>query len=171
MDDMDLDQVMTVLRSLDAVGIRYWVAGGWGVDILVGRQTREHRDLDLAVDMTGADDERRALAALAGLGFVVETDWRPTRVELRAPDDQWVDVHPVVFDEHGEGRQADLDGGWFEYPPHALTTAVIGDTVVACLSSAQQLRFHEGYPPRDIDLHDVALLHGIGKVDRSPSVE
>jgi lincosamide nucleotidyltransferase A/C/D/E len=171
MGGMDLDQMLTVLRCLDAEGIRYWVAGGWGVDVLVGRQTRAHRDLDLAVDMTAPDDERRAMAALAGLGFVIETDWRPTRVELRAPGDQWVDVHPVVFDEHGDGRQADLDGGWFEYPAHALTAAAIGGTVIACLSSERQLRFHEGYPPRDIDLHDVALLRGIGRVDQSPSGE
>jgi hypothetical protein len=30
---------------------------------------------------------------------------------------------------------------------------------VRCLSREQQLRFHDGYEPRDIDLHDVAVLH------------
>lgn len=171
MGSMDLEQVLVVLRALDAEGIRYWVAGGWGVDILVGRQTREHRDLDIAVDVTAEHGEQRALAVLAGLGFEVETDWRPTRVELRAPGDQWVDLHPVVFDRNGDGRQADLDGGWFEYPADVLTSAVIGGYDIACVSVVQQLRFHEGYPPRAIDLHDVALLRDIGTVDESPPVE
>ena len=31
---------------------RVWIAGGWGVDALVGRQTRIHSDLELAVDVT-----------------------------------------------------------------------------------------------------------------------
>jgi lincosamide nucleotidyltransferase A/C/D/E len=29
---------------------------------------------------------------------------------------------------------------------------------VPCLSIDQQLRFHAGYPPRDHDRHDLALL-------------
>jgi lincosamide nucleotidyltransferase A/C/D/E len=171
MTGMDLDQVLAVLRALDTAGVRHWVAGGWGVDVLLGRQTREHRDVDVAVDVTASGAERRALAALAELGYAVETDQRPTRVELRAPGDRWVDLHPVVFDERGHGRQADLDGGWFDYPADALITAVIDDIEVACICVELQLRFHEGYPPREHDLHDVALLRGVRQVDRSPSVE
>jgi hypothetical protein len=38
--------------------------------------------VDLAIH---ADDEVDALTALAGLGYTIETDWRPTRVELVAP--------------------------------------------------------------------------------------
>jgi lincosamide nucleotidyltransferase A/C/D/E len=39
-----------VLADLTEAGCSVWVAGGWGVDALVGRQTRLHRDLDLALD-------------------------------------------------------------------------------------------------------------------------
>jgi lincosamide nucleotidyltransferase A/C/D/E len=42
--------VIDVLDALEAESVHHWVAGGWGVDILVGSQTRAHRDLDLAVD-------------------------------------------------------------------------------------------------------------------------
>src|SRR3954462_9576165 len=106
---MSAAEVLRVLAVLE----RAWVAGGWGVDALVGEQTREHRDLDLAID---ADGEADALATLAGLGYVIETDWRPARVELAAPGSRWVDLHPVRFGADGHGRQAELDGGCFEYP-------------------------------------------------------
>jgi hypothetical protein len=73
-----------------------------------------HRDLDLAVN---AADLGRCLAALEQLGYAAETDWLPSRIELRAPGDRWVDVHSVAFGSDGSGRQADLDGGFFGYPP------------------------------------------------------
>src|SRR3954471_4183868 len=117
---------------LDALaGARVWVAGGWGVDALVGRQTREHRDLDLAVD---ALDESTCERAVAALGYGVETDWRPTRVEFMASGSRWVDLHPVVFAADGSGRQPDLGGGHFVYPSDCFVTGTIGGVTVPCLS-------------------------------------
>jgi lincosamide nucleotidyltransferase A/C/D/E len=46
----ELSAVLDVLDVLDGASCRVWVGGGWGVDALDGRQTRTHRDLDLAVD-------------------------------------------------------------------------------------------------------------------------
>ena len=46
-----------------------------------------------------------ALVALGELGYVIETDWRPVRVEVVAAGRGRVDVHPVTFDEAGDGRQ------------------------------------------------------------------
>lgn len=152
---MDLAQVCAVLDALEKADVPYWVGGGWGVDILAGRQTREHRDLDISIE---ASAEQRALDALDALGFVVETDWRPSRVEVAAPGAQWVDVHPVEFDDQGNGRQHDLDGGWFDYPAAAFTSAVIAGRRIPCLTVAQQVVFHSFYPPRQVDLHDLALL-------------
>ena len=147
--------VLEVLAALEQVGCRSWIAGGWGVDALVGEATREHRDLDLAFD---ASYETEALAALFRLGYAIETDWRPARVELAAAGSRWVDLHPVHFDAYGAGRQADLDGGFFEYPPDCFAVGRIDGQVVACLSVEQQVRFRQGYELRDVDRHDLALL-------------
>ena len=126
-----------MLAALDAVGLRAWVAGGWGVDALVGRQTRVHRDLDLALDVTHATLER-ALSALETLDYCVETDWRPSRVELAAPSARWVDLHPVVFDDQGTGWQANIDDlPPFRYPPHAFTCGLINGSAIRCLSVPQ----------------------------------
>jgi len=80
-----------VLAALDAVGLRAFVAGGWGVDALIGRQTRVHRDLDLALDLTHATLER-ALSALKTLDYCVEPtgdrpgwSWLPVRALGRPP--------------------------------------------------------------------------------------
>ncbi|CAA9370908.1 MAG: hypothetical protein AVDCRST_MAG75-47 [uncultured Propionibacteriaceae bacterium] len=148
-------EVHAVLDALAAAGCRAWVAGGWGVDALVGRQTRSHRDLDLALDARAED---AALAALADLGYLIESDWRPVRVEVAAPGRGWVDLHPVVFDDEGNGRQADVDGGYFCYPSACFVTGMIKGREVGCLSVEQQVAFHSGYPPRDIDHADLVQL-------------
>jgi hypothetical protein len=45
-----VDEVETrVLELFGAYPGRYWVAGGWAVDLRVGRQRREHTDLDILV--------------------------------------------------------------------------------------------------------------------------
>ena len=126
---MEFAEVRRVVAELTCVDVQVWVGGGWGVDALVGRQTRVHRDLDLAVD---ARHEAAAFSVLASLGYDVETDWRPVRVEFVAHGRGWVDVHPVEFDLDGRGRQADTDGGFFDYPPDAFTEGMIEGVRLPC---------------------------------------
>ena len=152
------EDVIMVLDKLDDAGVRHWVGGGWGVAALVGRQTREHRDLDLAVD---AKDLERCWPVLGQLGYAAETDWLPVRMELRASGGRWVDVHPVHFDAGGHGRQPDLDGGHFDYPPAAFTMGSIGGRLVPCLSAQQQRQFRTGYQHRPQDIHDLAELDAL----------
>ena len=156
MAGMDLAAVLSVSRALDTADVRYWVGGGWGVDILVGRQTRDHRDLDLSIDHAALD---RTVAALTDLGYAMETDQFPSRGEFACHGVGWVDVHPVELDaDRRGGRQRDLVGGWFEYPAGCFTIATIDGHEIPCLTAAQQLTFHTGYEPRPADLHDIALL-------------
>lgn len=68
---MQLVEVLAVLGELRSAGCRVWIGGGWGVDALIGRQTRVHRDLDLAVN---AEDELAAVGVLERRGYRVETD-------------------------------------------------------------------------------------------------
>ena len=154
-----------VLSDLTAAGCALWVGGGWGVDALVGHQTRHHRDLDLAVDTA---DEAMALNVLHRRGYAVETDWRPVRVELVAPGRGWVDLHPVSFDTSGHGRQAGPDGDPFDYPPEAFALGELDGLTVPCLSRDQELRFHSGYPPRAADRHDLALLGSLAPTYERP---
>jgi lincosamide nucleotidyltransferase A/C/D/E len=153
-------EVHRVLDALADAGCRTWVAGGWGVDALVGRQTRPHRDLDLLVEDACLHE---ALAALGRLGYLVETDWLPIRVEVAAPGPRWVDLHPVAFDDDGHGMQAGPDGTAFEYPAACLVTGRLDGRPVACLSIDRQIEAHTGFELREFDRADLALLHRLAE--------
>jgi aminoglycoside-2''-adenylyltransferase len=56
-----------VARLLEALAIDYWLFGGWAVDLYVGRVTRPHDDIDLAIWL---DDHRRIAEILAADGWV-----------------------------------------------------------------------------------------------------
>jgi lincosamide nucleotidyltransferase A/C/D/E len=154
----DADEVVAVLEVLRDAGCRAWVGGGWGVDALAGRQTRPHRDLDLAVDAGHLD---AGLAALQALGYTVETDWLPNRIELHRPGHGRVDMHPLTFGPDGGAVQAGLDGAVFRYPADGFVPGVIGGVRVGCLSLDLQVAFHQGYEPRDVDRHDLAVLDAL----------
>jgi aminoglycoside-2''-adenylyltransferase len=126
----------------------------------VGRQTRPHRDLDVDLE---AEFEGSALAVLADMGYAVETDWRPNRVELRAPGRGRVDLHPLVVDEDGSAKQAALDGGWHIFPSTFFAVGSLAGVPVPCVSLTAQRHFHTGYELRSTDIHDLAVLN---EVDR-----
>jgi lincosamide nucleotidyltransferase A/C/D/E len=148
--------VLTILDRLDAAGVRCWLDGGWGVDALLGAQTRPHDDLDLVV----ATEQLPVLyAALALDGYTLAEDALPTRAVLRAAPDRRVDLHPVAFDAAGGGTQQLPDGARFRYPPEGFHgRGVIAGRGVACLTAEAQLLCHTGYEPDADDRRDVLAL-------------
>jgi lincosamide nucleotidyltransferase A/C/D/E len=152
---MSAADVVELVRLLERSHCSVWIDGGWGVDALLGQQTRQHADLDLALaDVTIAQD-----LLVGQLGYVVAQDEMPTRLELRDGQDHRIDLHPLVFDSDGNGRQQLQDGGWGVYSADGLAgSGLIQGQLVQCLSPQLQLRFHLGYEPDDDDRHDIALL-------------
>lgn len=159
-DETGVAQVVLVCAALADADVGFWLVGGWGVDALATQQTRPHRDLDLLVN---ADHEVRALEILADLGYCVETDWRPIRVELVRPGAGRVDVHPVVFDAAGDGVQAGPGGKLYRYPAAIFSAGRVGGIVVGCVSVEAQRSAHEGYALRAQDVHDLAVLDGLAR--------
>jgi lincosamide nucleotidyltransferase A/C/D/E len=148
------EDVLGILAALD--GLDVWIGGGWGVDALVGEQTRPHGDLDL---MHREEQEPQVVAALAELGFAETLSWRPVRFVLADPGGREIDLHPLRFAPDGSAEQSSLTPGEpFRYPARCFVTGTILGTTVPCLSAEQQLCFHQGYEPRERDLHDLALL-------------
>lgn len=156
---MELDEVLAIVDALRAEKVRLWVLGGWGVDALVGHQTRQHRDLDLLLD---AERLEESLGILAVLGYEVETDWLPVRVEAVAQGRGWVDAHPVRLAADGSGAQAGLNGSSFDYPRDCFTIGRLGNREVPCLTAGHQRLLHTGYEPRAEDLHDLQMLDSSG---------
>ena len=156
---MTANDVVAVIDLLAREQIDVWVDGGWGIDALVGRETRDHADLDLVV---AQDDLDRARTALAAVGFVHDESAKPglpARLVLVADDGRRVDLHPVVFDAGGNGWQPLGDGAWGAYPADGLDAGgEVGGRSVRCISPELQLRHHLGYPPDEHDRHDLRLL-------------
>lgn len=154
---MTADDVLRIVALLREFGV--WIGGGWGVDALVGEQTRGHRDLDL---MHRDNREPAVVEALADAGFVETLDWRPVRFVVADPAGRAIDLHPLTFAMDGSAVQASPDPERpFVYPASCFTTGSIGGTAVPCLSAEQQVYFHQGYEPADHDRHDMAQLRRV----------
>jgi len=158
---MTAQDVIEVLDCLAGAGVRVYVDGGWGVDALIGEQTRRHRDLDLALDR---DHLKRARQALEENDFRHDTTSEPglpARLVLRDDEGRQVDFHPLLFDEGGDGWQQLSESGkaWGRYPADDLNaTGTIAGRPVRCLSPQIQFRFRMGYEWGERDEHDIRLL-------------
>jgi len=155
---MALAEVLAVLDALTSAGCRFWLEGGWGVDALLGRQSRPHRDVDVDID---GRYEVEALEALAGLGYEIETDWRPNRVELAAAGRGWVDVHPLTLHADGSADQAGLEGAVYHFAADYFTTGSLAGRPIPCFSVAAQRLFHSGYTLGPHDIHDLAAVDAL----------
>jgi lincosamide nucleotidyltransferase A/C/D/E len=153
---MTATDVRRVAGALGAAGVGFWLDGGWGVDALLGAQTRPHGDLDLVIALDRAEV---VIAALSQLEFAVASDERPTRLVLEGRDGRSVDLHTVAFDAEGSGIQALPGGRAYRYPPEGFRArGTIGGRELPCLTPEVQLECHVGYPPEAKDHHDVLLL-------------
>jgi lincosamide nucleotidyltransferase A/C/D/E len=153
----DVHEVLDALR-----GLRVWLDGGWGVDALLGEQTREHSDVDVAIDVR---DLPAAEERLERLGFteMAADPGRPARVVLRDVRGRQVDLHPLTFDGNGDGWQELPDGSRGAYPGAELGEGAIGGREAPCISAELQLRHHSGYEATDEDRADVARLAALVK--------
>ncbi|MFG3338529.1 nucleotidyltransferase domain-containing protein [Glycomyces sp. NPDC048151] len=153
---MESETALALLAAIREARVDVWVGGGWGIDALLGEQTRPHRDLDL---MHRAEQEPRLLDVLAGLGYAETLDWRPARFVVTGPEGREIDLHPLRFNEDGSAEQSSLEEGKpFRYPASAFVTGSIAGETVPCLSVEQQVEFHQGYEPTGRDRDDMRRL-------------
>jgi len=163
---MSADDVLRVLRALDTRSLPYWLAGGWGIDALIGKQNRTHDDLDVIID----DYQRNAPAArqaLLDLGFrqvgsQMRKTWMPDlstfedgaghRVELVSVD--WNRLASALDPAGSLQESSDL-------MRDAFTQGTINGVVVPCLSSRVQQLYHSGYPLKETLQQDMTLLQSI----------
>ncbi len=153
-----LDAVELV-DGLCAAGVTAWVDGGWGIDALLGEQTRPHADLDLALPTRQWASAHEVLRAQ---GFDIVRHDGPHNSVLLGEGGRLVDLH--AFDDT---TTLVGDDGVERYGPDGLAYEVdgfggvgsIAGRQVACMTAAFQMGSHTGYEVDDGDWHDVRLLH------------
>src|SRR5918993_4991932 len=158
MTQMTAEDIVDLCSALLAAGVRVWVDGGWGIDALLGRQTRTHRDFDA---IAAFQDLLALTRYLSGRGFALkviwpENRWAPSPEEpalvgrVIGRESPAVEAATAFVLEDGSGRETDfhvarLDehGRWLPawetdlvFPPEAFAgMGTVGGTRVRCLSA------------------------------------
>ena len=104
--------VIDLYTKSEDLGIKLWIDGGWAVDALLGKQTRPHQDLDIAIEQK---EVQKFHAFLEGDGYKEirrDSSWNYVLGDDKGHE---VDIHIFVFD----GKQNVVDG--IMYPEDSLT--------------------------------------------------
>ena len=162
------DAISIYQRLLDH-GILAWLTGGWGIDALLGEQTRPHKDLDVIVLV---DDVARLRELMDCDGYGLKELWSENRWVLDARGDETatafvlhdsqgreLDVHAMRLDDGGNGIPAWEGEGLVFRRQDLAGEGVIGGVAVRCLTPEMQTLCHTGYELPDEQWRDLALLH------------
>lgn len=152
MTAMPSSEVVALYRTAVAAGVRVWIDGGWCVDALVGEQTREHDDLDVAVDREDVD---ALVAVLTATGYqrirtAASSEWNFVMVDSVGHQ---VDIHVFGFD--GDARHV----YGIAYSSEALHGSGFIDGVpVECITASSMYAFKSAYRPAAKDRSDLREL-------------
>lgn len=154
--EVDAARLLAILDALDGARISYWLAGGWGIDALVGRQTRRHDDADLIID----DFDQRAPAActvLSTIGFELiechrQPVWMPDQWVLEDVEGARIDLVSLSWGLVRAASPDDPSGG------RVFAVGTVAGRQVPCLSIDTQRLFHSGFPLRHVHRRDLDAL-------------
>jgi lincosamide nucleotidyltransferase A/C/D/E len=149
---MTAHDVIEMAELFNQNHIDFYVDGGWGVDALLGEQTRTHSDLDIAVQHKDVAKIRTLLEARGYKDVPRDDTWKCNFV---LGDDQGhqIDIHSYTFDAEGNN----IFG--VEYPFDSLTgTGLVKGYFVKCISPEWMVKFHTGYELDENDYRDVKAL-------------
>ncbi len=155
--EMTSTALLDLLDLLEDRLIETWLDGGWGVDALLDRQTRPHKDVDIIVRVS---DVPKLLEILECNGFSMKEGSPPHSFVLANALGLEVDVHAVVFDDNGNGIYRMENGEDWVYPAEGFGGwGSVGVKKVKCLSPTTQVLCHAyGYAPTEKDIKDMELL-------------
>jgi lincosamide nucleotidyltransferase A/C/D/E len=151
-NNMEASEVVGLYRLLEENGITVHVDGGWGIDALLGQQTRRHNDLDIAVQHKDVP-RLRELLSQRGYLEVARPDTQEYCFVLGDARGHEVDVHSYTFDSAGNNIYG------IAYPAASLTgEGTISGYLVKCIQLEWVIRFHENYEPDEDDVRDIRAL-------------
>lgn len=152
MKEMTADEVINLYKLLEENGISIIVDGGWGIDALIGEQTRKHNDLDIAVDHKNVPKLCELLEA-KGYKDINRPDSKEYNFALGDNSGHEVDVHSYTLDENGNNVYG------IAYPFASLSgKGSINGFPINCIALEYVIQFHENYEPDADDIEDIKAL-------------
>jgi len=151
---MDARTAAGLIQLLEQEDIEVYVDGGWAVDALLGRQTRPHDDLDIALPHHHVPRLRTLLAARGFRDWPCEGTWECNFV-LADEHGSRLDVHSYTLDDAGNNIY-----GVPYFREHLTGSGSINGYPVRCIAPEWLVKFHSGYELDENDYHDVRLLCG-----------
>jgi lincosamide nucleotidyltransferase A/C/D/E len=157
MPEMSSADLIALLDLFEAHGVTAWLDGGWGVDALLGNQTRTHKDVDIIISL---GDVPKVQKILAEKGFAVREGIVPHSFVLADSGGLEVDVHSAQFSERGDGIYRMQNGeDWIFTAEDLCGIGRIDGKVVKCLTPDAQVKGHAyGYVPSEKDFRDMEQL-------------
>jgi len=163
------EDAISIYKRLTTHGIQVWVTGGWGIDALLGKQTRSHKDLDVIMLL---DDVVRMRKLLSRDGYRLKELWTENRwaldvkgiktataFVLRDAVGRELDAHAMRFNDQGNGVPAWEKYKGFIFTPRDLSgIGTVAGFAVQCMSPENQMLCHTGYDLPDYQRRDLELL-------------
>jgi lincosamide nucleotidyltransferase A/C/D/E len=150
--EMSIEDVLGLVYLFDQNQIGVILDGGWGVDALLGEQTRKHVDLDIVVEYQEVP-RLRALLEASGYADVPRPDTREVNFVMGDEAGHLVDIHTYTLDRENHPEQG------LDYPLESLTgVGSIQGYPVKCITVEWMVNFHSGYVLDENDYHDVNAL-------------
>ena len=163
------EDVIKIYQRLLENNIQVWLVGGWGIDALLGEQTRPHKDLDVIMLV---DDVGRLRELLSHDGYKFAYLWEEnlstvdargvetvTAFVLQDGEGRELDVHAMRLDAEGNGIPAwDAEGRILKRQDLAGEGSIAG-VRVPCFTAEMQMACHTGYELPEKQVRDMELLH------------
>ena len=150
---VSITDVKQILQLAIDAEIKVFLDGGWGVDALIGYETRAHNDIDIFVEKK---DYQSFIQIMRDNGFYeIRMEYTTTSHTV------WEDVKKRIIDlhcfEYTENNEILYEGTCF---PSSIFSGKgkIDGIEVSCIEPYSQVMFHLGYEFDENDVHDVKLL-------------
>jgi lincosamide nucleotidyltransferase A/C/D/E len=150
--EMKIQDVLNFIDICEENDIEIWVDGGWGVDSLLGAQTRAHNDLDVALRHSDVNKIRGILGS-RGYTELKKDDSSEYNFVLRDDAGHEIDFHSFELNDDGSNKL-----GVAYIADHLKGEGIIGDRLVKTIDPEWMVEFHTWYEPDEDDYHDVKLL-------------
>ena len=163
------EDVIEIINLLKTNHIQLWLSSGWGIDALLGKQTRSHKDLDVIMLL---DDVLQLFDIMDFECFRLKEIWSEnlwvsgpqgikiaTAFILHDLDGREFDTHAMCLDDQGNGIPAWDDEGFIFKKRDLAGVGMIAGVIVQCLTPESQMICHAGYPLPDSHLRDIERLY------------